>query len=59
MRLIGIQIFDNTLPAIRKSLTDGWYPFIKSKCAPNTEGTFFPDVDDESVCPPDFYHIDE
>ena len=59
MRLIGIQIFDNTLPAIRKSLTDGWYPFIKCKCAPNTEGTIFPKIDEDALCPSNFYHIDE
>lgn len=38
MRLIGIQIFDNTLPEIRKSLYNVWYPFLKCKHALGTGG---------------------
>ena len=59
MRLIGIQIFDNTLPEIRKSLYNVWYPFLKCKHAPNTDGSDFPEVDEDAVCPSDFFRIDE
>lgn len=59
MRLIGIQIFDNTLPEIRKSLYNVWYPFLKCKHAPNTDGSDFPEVDEDVVCPSDFFRIDE
>lgn len=31
LRLIGIQIFENTLNNVRKALEPGWYPFIKCK----------------------------
>lgn len=59
MRLIGIQIFDNTLPEIRKSLYCGWYPFLKCKHAPNMDGSDLPEVDEDAVCPSDFFRIDE
>ena len=59
MRLIGIQIFDNTLQEIRKSLYNGWYPFLKCKHDPNMDGTDLPEVDEDAVCPSDFYRIDE
>lgn len=59
MRLIGIQIFDNTLSEIRKSLTEGWYPFIRCKNAPNETGDVLPEVDEDMVCPAGFYHVDD
>ena len=58
MRLIGIQIFENTLQEIRKSLYNGWYPFLKCKHDPNMDGTDLPEVDEDAVCPSDFYRID-
>ena len=59
MRLIGIQIFDNTLPEIRKSLSEGWYPFIRCKNSPDERGGVLPEVDEDMVCPAGFYHVDD
>lgn len=59
MRLIGIQIFENTLPAIRKSLTEVWYPFIRCKNTPDERGGVLSEVDENMVCPDWFYHVDD
>lgn len=60
LRLIGIQIFEDTPKAVRKSLDPGWYPFIK--CDNSDEiGTAkdkYPQVSKEG-CPQDYYTIDE
>lgn len=60
LRLIGIQIFENTSKTVRKSLDPGWYPFIKCE---NTDemGTAkdkYPIVSKDG-CPQDYYTIDD
>lgn len=59
MRLIGIQLYKKTLPAISKSLAPGWYPFLKCKKDIGTSKRKRPKIDEEVVCPKDFYRTDE
>lgn len=56
---MGIQIFDNTLSAIRKSLTEGWYPFIRCKNPSDERGDVLPEVGEDIVCPASFFHVDD
>lgn len=58
LRLIGIQLFEETMPHIRKSLSAGWYPFIHTKEDIGTDKNKRPVVDD-NVCPYGFYNIEE
>ena len=58
LRLIGIQIFEETKPHIRKSLHPGWYPFINTKEEIGTDKHKRPVVDTD-VCPLGFYNIEE
>lgn len=60
LRLIGIQIFEDTPKSVRKSLDPGWYPFIKCENT-NEIGTAkdkYPIVSKDG-CPQDYYTIDE
>lgn len=58
LRLIGIQIFEDTLSGVRKSLEAGWYPFMKCQEIIGTSRNQYPKVDNE-VCPKAFYEIAE
>lgn len=58
LRLIGIQLFAETVAHIRKSLTPGWYPFVHTKEDIGTDKKKFPFVS-EDVCPQGFYNIEE
>ncbi len=58
LRLIGIQLFEETMPHIRKSLAAGWYPFIHTKEDIGDDKNKRPVVD-EDVCPQGFYNIEE
>ena len=58
LRLIGIQLFSETEPQIRKSLDPGWYPFVQTKEDIGTNKQKRPIVS-EDVCPSDFYNIEE
>lgn len=58
LRLIGIQIFENTLNNVRKALEPGWYPFIKCKQDIGSAKDLYPEVSDDG-CPQDYYRINE
>ena len=58
LRLIGIQVFEETYTHIRKAILPGWYPFIRCKKDIGTERKTIPVVA-EDVCPYGFYHIEE
>ena len=58
LRLIGIQLFSETEPQIRKSLDPGWYPFVQTKEDIGTNKQKRPVVS-ENVCPHDFYNIED
>lgn len=58
LRLIGIQILEDTLPKVRKSLEAGWYPFVKCRENIGTSLSLYPKVDSET-CPVRFYEIPE
>ena len=60
LRLIGVQIFEETMKEVRKSLSPGWYRFIKCKNDDEigTSRNVYPLVA-EDVCPQDYYTIDE
>ena len=58
LRLIGIQIFENTLNNVRKALEPGWYPFIKCKQDIGSAKNLYPEVSDDG-CPQDYYRINE
>ena len=58
LRLIGLQIFDGTSKAVRKSLAPGWYPFISCKKDIGLKKNVYPEVADD-ICPTDFYKINE
>lgn len=47
LRLIGIQVFEETLQHIKKSPKDGWYPFIKCEEDIETNINRFPEVSDD------------
>lgn len=50
LRLIGIQIFEDTLSDVRKALEPGWYPLIKCKRDIGTSKDSYPEVSDDG-CP--------
>lgn len=58
LRIIGIQVFEDTCTHIRKSILPGWYPFIRCKKDIGTERKTVPLVAGD-VCPYGFYHIEE
>ena len=58
LRLIGVQIFEGTLKTVRKSLSPGWYPFIRCKQDIGISSDLYPEVA-EDVCPQDYYRISE
>ena len=58
LRLIGIQIFEDTLSDVRKALEPGWYPFIKCKRDIGTSKDSYPEISDDE-CPQDYYRINE
>ena len=58
LRLIGVQVFEGTLKSVRKTLTPGWYPFIRCKQDIGTSCDVYPEVA-EDVCPQDYYRISE
>lgn len=60
LRLIGIQIFEETPETVRKSLAPGWYPFIMCDNSGEigTSKDKYPHVS-EKGCPQDYYTIDD
>lgn len=58
LRLIGIQIFEETKQHIRKTLSAGWYPFVKTTEDIGRDKRKRPVIDKE-VCPQGFYDIEE
>ena len=58
LRLVGIQLFEETTVNIRKSLQPGWYAFIHTKEDIGTNNKKKPVVA-EDVCPYGFYNTDE
>ena len=58
LRLVGIQLFEETAVNIRKSLQPGWYAFIHTKEDIGTNKKKKP-VLAEDVCPYGFYNTDE
>ena len=58
LRLIGVQVFEGTLKSVRKTLTPGWYPFIRCKQDIGTSCDVYPEVA-EDVCPQDYYRISD
>lgn len=58
LRLIGIQLFEQTKRHIRKSLPPGWYPFIQTKEDIGVNKSKRPMVSEEA-CPPGFYSIED
>lgn len=58
LRLIGIQIFEDTLSDVRKALEPGWYPLIKCKRDIGASKDSYPEVSDDG-CPQDYYRINE
>ena len=60
LRLIGIQIFEDTYPNVRKVLVPGWYPFIKCDNTEkmNTNKDVYPVVSSNG-CPQDYYWLDK
>lgn len=59
MRLIGIQLYSETIQAISKSLVPGWYPFLKCRKDIGASKNRMPEIDEENVCPNDFFRIDD
>ena len=60
LRLIGVQIFEGTIKEVRKTLTPGWYPFVECDNSDKmgvSRGVY--PVVSKSVCPLEFYNIDE
>ncbi len=60
LRIIGVQIFEETSIGVRKSLLPGWYPFIK--CSNDKEMGTSRDVlplVSEDVCPQNYYKIND
>lgn len=58
LRIIGIQIFEETDLCIRKVLDSGWYPFIKCNNDIGINKELYPEVDEENNIE-DFYTIYE
>lgn len=58
LRLVGLQLFEETKPHIRKSLLPGWYPFVHTKDDLGIEKYKRPVVDTD-VCPYGFYNIED
>lgn len=58
LRLIGIQLFEQTKQHIRKSLSSGWYPFVRTKEDIGVNKNKRPVVSEE-VCPPGFFNIED
>lgn len=58
LKIIGIQIFEESLDIVKKVLRPGWYPFVLCENDPATHADIFPVVDN-SGCPKDYYRIDE
>ena len=58
LRLIGIQIFEETKQHIRKTLSEGWYSFVKTTENIGCDKRKRP-VIDKVVCPQGFYDIEE
>lgn len=58
LRLIGIQLFEETMPHIRKSLLPGWYSFVHTKNDIGIDKYKRPVVDTD-VCPYGFYNIED
>lgn len=54
LRLIGIQVFNDTYLEVRKSIKPGWYPFIKCKNDIGESLNEYPQPADAG-CPRDFY----
>lgn len=58
LRLIGIQVFEQTAPHIKKALSNGWYPFLNCIEDIGCRKDKFPQISSE-VCPLGFYNIEE
>ena len=58
LRLIGIQLFAETASHIRKTLTPGWYPFVRTKEDIGIDKKKLPFAS-EDICPQGFYNIEK
>lgn len=56
MKVIGVQILEDTNPSIRRSLELGWYPLIKCKNNIKLDDKAIPLIDEDSY-PDEYYKI--